>query len=207
MKEGWVRDTPPQSRSVSGSVNTDLRRLRSGHHHHFTAPARGRERESMRRRGERESATRGREREEREAAQDRRGESSTARVFGLREFSTELRFRFVMRQKGRLHLFLQERGREPQVLSNGPQRSPFFYENFWTRNRAVTLFLVNLLMKTKKTSPALQLNFLHQRAVSKQRYKDAHSFHATSNIGFTPLVVTTETSHTTTSSNIEKGLK
>ena len=57
-------------------------------------------------RRERERATRGREREEREAAQDRRGESSTARVFGLREFSAELRFRFVMRQKGRLHLFL-----------------------------------------------------------------------------------------------------
>ena len=92
-----------------------MRRLRSGQHHHFTAPARGRERESVRRQGEREGdgeerererRAGEREREEREAAQERRRESSTARVFDLREFSAELRFRFVMRQKGRLHLFL-----------------------------------------------------------------------------------------------------
>ena len=90
-----------------------MRRLKSGQHHHFTAPARGRERERATARRERESdarererATRGRERGERETAQERRRESSTARVFDLREFSAELRFRFVMRQKGRLHLFL-----------------------------------------------------------------------------------------------------
>ena len=95
-------------RSGSGSGNEDLRRLRSGQHHHFTAPARGRERERAcdGEERERERATRGRERWERETAQERRRESSTARVFDLREFSAELRFRFVMRQKGRLHLFL-----------------------------------------------------------------------------------------------------
>ena len=147
MKEGWVRDTPPQSRSGSGSVNTDLRRLRSGHHHHFTAPARGRERESVRRRGERggvgeerERAMRGREREEREAAQDRRGESSTARVFGLRELSAELRLRFVMRQKGGLHLFLQERGRETLGFCQmGRRESHILWKILRARNRAVTI--------------------------------------------------------------------
>ena len=89
--------------------------MKSGQHHHFTAPARGRERERacdgkererVTARRERESDARERERGEREAAQERRRESSTARVFGLREFSAELRFRFVMRQKERLHLFL-----------------------------------------------------------------------------------------------------
>lgn len=147
MKEGWVRDTPPQSRSGSGSVNTDLRRLRSGHQHHFTAPARGREKESVRRRGEREGVSEERERErcagereEREAAQDRRGESSTARVFGLREFSAELRFRFVMRQKGRLHLFLQERGRETLGFCQmGRREAHILWEILRARNRAVTM--------------------------------------------------------------------
>ena len=77
----------------------------------------------MRRRGEREGdgkererATRGREREreEREVAQERRGESSTARVSGLREFSAELRFNFWVRQKGRLHLlFIGKRKGKP----------------------------------------------------------------------------------------------
>ncbi|KAF3550819.1 hypothetical protein DY000_02006392 [Brassica cretica] len=45
-------------RSGSGFVNTDLRRLRSGHHHHFTAPARGREKRERRRRIEGERARR-----------------------------------------------------------------------------------------------------------------------------------------------------
>ena len=61
---------------------------------------------TARRERERESDTRERERRERETAQERERESSTARVFDLREFSAELRFRFVMRRKGRLHLFL-----------------------------------------------------------------------------------------------------
>ena len=72
MKEGWVRDTPPQSRSGSGSGNKNLRRWRSGHHHHFTAPARGRERESVRRRGEREGDGEERERERRAGERERR---------------------------------------------------------------------------------------------------------------------------------------
>ncbi|CAN6982059.1 unnamed protein product [Brassica oleracea var. botrytis] len=46
---------------------------------------------------------------EREAAQERRGESSTARVSGLREFSAELRFSFRMRQKKGLQPFLYEK--------------------------------------------------------------------------------------------------
>ena len=72
------------------------------------AGERERERESVRRQGERERERHAGEREEREreAAQERKRESSTARVFDLREFSAGLRFRFVMRQKGRLHLFL-----------------------------------------------------------------------------------------------------
>ncbi|WZY87753.1 hypothetical protein YC2023_044490 [Brassica napus] len=59
------------------------------------------------------------EKKKRETAQE--GERSTARVFGLREFSAELRFRFVMRQKKVAAApFIGWKEETLGFLSNGP---------------------------------------------------------------------------------------
>ena len=139
MKEGWVRDTPPQSRSGSGSVNTDLRRLRSGHHHHFTAPARGRERESVRRRGERGGVGEERERESDARERERRergGAGQKGRELdgqGFRPPGILCRASLQICDEAKREaasLFIGKGKGNPRFLPNGPQRSPYSLGNF-----------------------------------------------------------------------------
>ncbi|KAF2533627.1 hypothetical protein F2Q70_00029748 [Brassica cretica] len=110
----WNKET----RERRGQITTTSR-LRPpppphDHHHHYHPRLLGEGREGGRQR-ERE---RGREKQHR---RERERESSTARVFGLREFSAKLHFRFVMRQKkGAAALFIGKGKGNPRFLSNGP---------------------------------------------------------------------------------------
>ncbi|KAF2607093.1 hypothetical protein F2Q68_00045956 [Brassica cretica] len=98
------------------------REARSDHHHQSAATTTTTTR-GCSARGEK-AVGKEREREKKiETAQEREieRESSTARVFGLREFSAELHFRFVMRQKkGAAALFIGKGKGNPKFLSNEP---------------------------------------------------------------------------------------
>ena len=141
MKEGWVRNTPPQSQIWIWIWKRGFEKVEI-----WSAPPlhgageRERERESVRRQGEREGDGEERERERRAGERERRergGAGEKERELdgqGFRPPGILCRASLQICDEAKREtasLFIVKGRGSPRVLLNGPQRSPYSLGNFY----------------------------------------------------------------------------